>query len=127
MTDIGEPQQEPEKSKKISQVASAVPRTQSSNNEKRKIIKIKPEFDNSRLWQNSHHSNNKPSKGFIKDNQVSIINKAIGLDNMDNLNETSFYMSKNNFLLIACKLKRNMSIQEIYESIHQFFWFDKTS
>ena len=52
---------------------------------------------------------------------------AIGLKHLDNHHGTSFYRNEKNVLFITYKLKKNMPIHEIYESIHQYFWFDKTS
>jgi hypothetical protein len=49
------------------------------------------------------------------------------LHELDNHHGTSFYRSEKNVLFITYKLKRNMSIEEIYNSIHKYFWFDKES
>ena len=64
-------------------------------------------------------------KGFISNEGANLIHMAIGLDNLYKLHGTSFYRRKEDVIFITYKLKQNMSIQEIYESIHQFFWFDK--
>ena len=98
----------------------------------RKIIKIKPEFESEsvgydRIVVTPTYFNNKPFNGFITEEEAEIINMAIGLQHLDNHHGTSFYRNEKNVLFITYKLKRNMQIQEIYESIHQHFWFDKTS
>ena len=65
--------------------------------------------------------------GYVTDQEANVINMAIGLHDMDNLHGTSFYRSENYVLFITYKLKQNMSIQEIDEWLHKFFWFDKVS
>ena len=93
---------------------------------------IKPEFESEsseydRIVVVPTHFNNKPFKGFISNEEANVISMAIGLDNLDNLHGTSFYRSEEGVLFITFKLKRNMSIQDINDSVHQFFWFDKES
>ena len=100
--------------------------------QKRKPTKINPEFElestgYDRIIIVSTHFNNKPFKDYIADEKAIIINMAISLDKLDNLHRTSFHRSEEDVLYIVYKLKQNMSIHEIYKSIHQFFWFDKTS
>ena len=98
----------------------------------RKIIKIKPEFESEsvgydRIVVTPTYFNNKPFNGFITEEEADIINMAIGLQHLDNHHGTSFYRNEKNVLFITYKLKRNIQIQKIYKSIHQHFWFDKTS
>ena len=132
LTPISKEEEVPEPKKTWSQVASSGTRTQSSDKMKRKIMKIKPEFESDtvgydRIVITPTHFNNKPFKGFITDEEAKIIRMAIGLENLDNLHGTTFYRSEEDVLFITYKLKKTMSIQQIYESIHRFFWFDKTS
>ena len=94
----------------------------------RKIIKIKPEFQ----WETTGYVrivitptqfNNKPFNYFITDKDAKIFK----MDNLDNLHGTTFYRSDEDVLFVTYILKQNQntSIQEIYESIYQIFWFNK--
>ena len=66
------------------QVASAGLCTQPSNNEKRKIMKIKPVFTTEnagydRIVITPTHFKRKPFKGYVTEKEAQTISKAIGL------------------------------------------------
>ena len=111
LTPISKEEEVPEPKKTWSQVASSGTRTQSSDKVKRKIMKIKPEFESDtvgydRIVITPTHFNNKPFKGFITDEEAKIIRMAIGLDILDNLHGTTFYRSEEDVLFITYKLKK---------------------
>jgi hypothetical protein len=98
----------------------------------KRTTKISPEFKRNqtgydRIVVTPTHFNKKQFKGFISDEEAVIISNAIGLATLNNHHGTSFYRSENDVLYITYKLKRNLSQQEIADSVNKYFWFDKES
>ena len=81
-----------------------------------------PGYD--RIVVSPTHFNNKTFKGFVTQEQADTIRKAI---NLNNHHGTTFYRTEDDRLFITFKLAENMSLEEIKNSVHKFFWFDKES
>ena len=98
----------------------------------RNDVQIKPVFGSiqkgyDRIVVTPTNFNNKHFKGFISESEADTISRAIGLHELNNHHGTSFYRNENDILFITYKLKRNMSLTEVEESLNKYFWFHKTS
>ena len=115
---------------KSQECATVVKNEEKDSKEVLKASRILPcfsemsEFDYDRIVVSPTHFNKKVFEGFISLEESQIISEAIGLKNHHG---TTFTRDDSGELLITFKLTKRMSLEEIKESIHKYFWFEKSS